>query len=417
MTTVGVVGLGYVGLPLAVALSQAGHTVVGFDTNAEIIGSLTHANSHIQDVSDAQLAAMVERGGRFSADESSLKGLDFYIICVPTPLGVDGHPNLDYVRDAAAVVGRNLTPGCLVVLESTTYPGTTEEVMIPVLEQESGLTALLDFDVAYSPERIDPGNPTFSVENTPKIVGGTSNQALQRADDLYSSLGIQVVRAKGVREAELAKLLENTYRHVNIALVNEMAKFASSLGIDLHDAIRCAATKPFGFEAFYPGPGVGGHCIPIDPNYLSYRVRAKLGYPFRFVELAQEINASMPAFVVSRLQSELNERGLALKGARIVLLGVTYKPNVADLRESPAQPIAAMLLERGSDLHYCDPFVDEWRINGHEFKSLTLDDCRGFDAVVLLQNHAEFLALDMESTSDLVLDTRSVLSGDNVRYL
>ena len=413
----GIIGLGYVGLPLATGLSRAGHQIVGIDTNAHVVGKLSSGQSHIQDVHSREVQDLLATGGMFSATEGALKKLDAYVICVPTPLGRDGHPDLSYVESAARSVSSVLSTGALVVLESTTYPGTTEEVLRPLLEQGSGLIAGVDFHLAYSPERIDPGNPLFGVENTPKIVGGLTDRCADRATELYGSLGIQVVRAKGLREAELAKLLENTYRHVNIALVNEMVKFCGPLGIDLQDAIRCAATKPFGFEAFYPGPGVGGHCIPIDPNYLSYRVRSELGYPFRFVELAQEINASMPLHVVNRLQAELNDLGKPLKGARVLLMGITYKPNVADMRESPAEPIARLLRDRGAVIAYSDPFIPTWAVDGQALISQQAAECQDCDAVVLLQNHSDFSEPEILLGGRLVLDTRGVLQGETVRYL
>ena len=267
---------------------------------------------------------------------------DVIVICVPTPLTVADGPDLSAVRAATATAGRLLRPGTLVSLESTTYPGTTEEVVRPLLEKASGLSAGLGFSLAFSPERIDPGNPEFGFANTPKIVGGVTPACADAAASFYGRICDQVVRAKSAREAEMAKLLENTYRHVNIALVNEMAIFCRELDVDLWDAIRCAATKPFGFQPFYPGPGVGGHCIPIDPNYLSYKVRT-LGYPFRFVELAQEINGRMPAYVTERAAELLNRNAQPLNGARVLLLGVTYKRDIADQRESPARPIARKL--------------------------------------------------------------------------
>jgi len=416
--SVGVIGLGYVGLPLAVALGKAGKTVVGFDISHGLIDSLTSGVSHVQDVTVADLHDAISRGLTFAHDPAQLTALDAYVICVPTPLGASGHPDLNAVEAAGRVVASALRPGALVILESTTYPGTTEELLAPILEQGSGLTVGEDIHLAYSPERIDPGNPKFSLTNTPKIVGGIDDASAQQATHLYESIGIQVVAAKGVREAELAKLLENTYRHVNIALVNEMVKFCTALDIDLHDAINCAATKPFGFEAFYPGPGVGGHCIPIDPNYLSFRVRAQLGYPFRFVELAQEINASMPTYVFTRLQESLNDQGKAIKNSRILLMGVTYKKDVADRRESPSDPIGRLLLDRGADLSYVDPYVDTWELRGHPIPSIDVSQVRGedFDCAILLQDHSVFTGIDF-SAFPLVLDTRGSLQGSNVSRL
>jgi UDP-N-acetyl-D-glucosamine dehydrogenase len=416
--SVGVLGLGYVGLPLAVALGRHQFDVVGFDVSQEVTKSLTQGRSHVQDISDAELSDAIAGGLTFTNDTGPLSGLDTYVICVPTPLGSNGHPDLDAVSAAGATVGAGLKHGSLVILESTTYPGTTEELLLPILEQGSSLHAGTDFLLAYSPERIDPGNPKFNLQNTPKIVGGINGESTERAAMLYQSIGVPVVRAKGLREAELAKLLENTYRHVNIALVNEMVKFCNALGIDLNDAIDCAATKPFGFEPFYPGPGVGGHCIPIDPNYLSFRVRAQLGYPFRFVELAQEINASMPSYVVHRIQEALNEQGKPVKDSQISLLGITYKKDVADRRESPADPIARQLLDLGARLSYADPFVEEWRVNGQSVPRVGQESLGRLesDCLVVLQDHTDFLNWDFEKQT-LVLDTRGKLRGDNVQYL
>jgi len=416
--SVGVIGLGYVGLPLAVSAGKMGAQVVGFDTNSETVDLLSKGFSHVQDVDSAELKIALRNGLSVSSDPAALLSLDTYVICVPTPLGSSGHPDLSHVEAAAATVAQQLRKDSLVILESTTYPGTTDEVVRPILERGSGLTCGVDFTLAYSPERIDPGNSEFGLENTPKVVGGFNLISLERAATFYSGLGIPVVPAKGTREAELAKLLENTYRHVNIALVNEMAKFSRALGIDLRDAIDCAATKPFGFEAFYPGPGVGGHCIPIDPNYLSFRVRAQLGYPFRFVELAQEINASMPTYVVNRIQELLNEHSKSLKGARILICGVTYKKDVADQRESPADPVARGLLQLGANLSYLDPHVAEWQVNGRTIEGKLGDeiDPTAFDCAVVLQMHSAFQDIRWGSFP-LILDTRNGIKGENVAFL
>ncbi|GAA4129044.1 nucleotide sugar dehydrogenase [Actinomadura keratinilytica] len=357
-----VIGLGYVGLPLVREACLAGLRVGGLDRDPRVVAGLSAGLSHVDDVSAAEVERMLAAGFRPSADEDVLDGARTVVICVPTPLSEEGGPDLTAVRGAGEAVARHLEPGTLVVLESTTYPGTTEEVVRPILET-SGLTAGEDFHLAFSPERIDPGNPVYGVRNTPKIVGGLTPACASAAAAFYGKFVDQVVQAKGTREAEMAKLLENTYRHVNIALVNEMAVFCHELGIDLWDAIDCAATKPFGFQAFRPGPGVGGHCIPIDPNYLSYKVRS-LGYPFRFVELAQEINDRMPRYVAERAQQLLNQQGRALKGARVLLLGVTYKADVADQRESPARPVARRLARLGAELRFHDPYVAEWRVDG-----------------------------------------------------
>ncbi|WP_067452471.1 nucleotide sugar dehydrogenase [Actinomadura macra] len=357
-----VIGLGYVGLPLVREACRAGLEVGGLDRDARVVTGLRAGRSHVDDVSAAEVGEMLGQGFEPSLDENVLDGAQTVVICVPTPLSAEGGPDLTAVRGAAETVARHLEPGMLVVLESTTYPGTTDEVVRPILET-SGLVAGEQFHLAFSPERIDPGNPVYGIRNTPKIVGGFTPACAVAAASFYGKFVERVVQARGTREAEMAKLLENTYRHVNIALVNEMAVFCDELGIDLWDAIDCAATKPFGFQAFRPGPGVGGHCIPIDPNYLSYKVRS-LGYPFRFVELAQEINDRMPRYVVERAQQLLNREGRALKGAKVLLLGVTYKADIADQRESPARPVARRLIRLGADLTYHDPHVASWQVDG-----------------------------------------------------
>jgi nucleotide sugar dehydrogenase len=306
----------------------------------------------------------------------------------------------------------------MVILESTTYPGATDELVRPILEQ-TGLVAGRDFNLAFSPERIDPGNPDFGVHNTPKVVGGHTPACTERAAEFYQRFVHTVVRTKGTREAETAKLLENTYRHINIALVNEMARFCHELEIDLWDVIRAASSKPFGYQAFYPGPGVGGHCIPIDPNYLSHNVRARLGYPFRFVELAQEINSTMPAYVAHRAQNLLNDAGKATKGSQILLLGVTYKPNIADQRESPAIPLARHLLTLGANVSYHDPYVPNWVSNGLKMDCVSdlQAAVKDADLVILVQNHFEYDADHLASIAQRFFDTRGVTTGDNARRL
>ncbi|HEY1670424.1 MAG TPA: nucleotide sugar dehydrogenase, partial [Trebonia sp.] len=334
-----IIGLGYVGLPLAQEAVRVGLNVTGLDIRQSTVDGLNAGRSHVDDLSDADIAAMVAGGFRAASDVADIAPLpDVTVICVPTPLSESDGPDLTAVKSATETAAKLLKPGALVVLESTTYPGTTDEIVRPMLEKASGLTVGIDFHLGFSPERIDPGNERYGMRNTPKVVGGLTPACTDAAAAFYGQVCDTVVKAKSAREAEMAKLLENTYRHVNIALVNEMAIFSHELGIDLWDAIRCAATKPFGFQAFYPGPGVGGHCIPIDPNYLSYKVRAELKHPFRFVELAQEINSRMPGYVVDRAAELLNTDAKALNGAKVLLLGVTYKNDIADQRESPARP-------------------------------------------------------------------------------
>jgi UDP-N-acetyl-D-glucosamine dehydrogenase len=405
-----VIGLGYVGLPLAVEAARAGFRVTGFDTSAEITGALNAGRSHIDDITGDQVAEARARGFTATADQTSLKPQDVIVICVPTPLSEADGPDLSAVRAAAKTAGRLLRPGTLVSLESTTYPGTTDEIVRPLLEKASGLAAGVDFNLVFSPERIDPGNPEYGLVNTPKIVGGITPACAEAAAAFYGRICQQVVRAASAREAEMAKLLENTYRHVNIALVNEMAIFCRELDIDLHDAIRCAATKPFGFQAFYPGPGVGGHCIPIDPNYLSYKVRT-LGYPFRFVELAQEINSRMPGYVTERAAELLNRGGQAVNGARVLLLGVTYKKDIADQRESPARPIARKLRARGAAVAYHDPYVPSWPVDGQDVpRAADLPAAvAAADLVILLQAHQDYDLAELAATARLLLDTRGVV--------
>jgi len=407
-----VIGLGYVGLPLVREATNVGLSVVGYDIGQGVVDLLNSGHSHVDDISDADVQAMVAAGFRATTQESEIGEPDTVVICVPTPLSEADGPDLTAVRAASESAGRLLRKGMLVVLESTTYPGTTDELVRPILEKASGLNAEVDFHLAFSPERIDPGNPVYGLRNTPKVVGGLTPDSTAAASRFYGKVCDQVVEARGPREAEMAKLLENTYRHVNIALVNEMAVFCHELGIDLWDSIRCASTKPFGFQAFYPGPGVGGHCIPIDPNYLSYKVRT-LGYPFRFVELAQEINSRMPGYVVDRAAELLNRHAKPLNGANVLLLGVTYKADIADQRESPARPIARRLLARGAVLSYHDPHVPDWAIDGRDVRRVTdLDtDIVTADVVILLQDHSEYDLPQLAASAKLFLDTRGKLDA------
>ena len=404
-----VIGLGYVGLPLAQEASRAGMTVTGFDVSERVVGGLNSGHSHVDDLSDADIAEMRAAGFHATTDEADLDDAAVIVICVPTPLSDDGGPDLTAVKSAVAVVARHLRSGSLVVLESTTYPGTTDDVVRPMLE-ESGLVAGEDFHLAFSPERIDPGNPTFGMKNTPKVVGGHTPACTAKASAFYARFVDTVVEARGTREAETAKLLENTYRHVNIALVNEMARFCHELDIDLWDVIRLASSKPFGFQAFYPGPGVGGHCIPIDPNYLSHNVRARLGYPFRFVELAQEINATMPTYVAQRIQNLLNRSRKAINGSTVLLLGVTYKPDIADQRESPAVPLARRLRALGAEVVFHDPHVTTWKVGDDALERVPdLEQAlAGADVTVILQGHAEYDGELITKRAAQVFDTRGI---------
>lgn len=406
---VAIVGLGYVGLPLAQEAAHVGLKVLGYDIGQRVVDGLNAGTSHVDDLSDDDITRMLGEGFEATTDASRLAEARTVVICVPTPLSEDGGPDLGPVISAVSTIRDNLRAGMLVILESTTYPGTTDEVVRPILE-ETGLRAGTDFHLAFSPERIDPGNEKFGAKNTPKVVGGHTPGCGDAAADFYGTFVDTVVRAKGTREAETAKLLENTYRHINIALVNEMARFCHDLGIDLWDVIAAAKTKPFGFQAFYPGPGVGGHCIPIDPNYLSHNVRARLGYPFRFVELAQEINATMPAYVVQRVQNLLNEDSKPLRGSTVLMLGVTYKPNIADQRESPAVPLAKQLADKGAVVQYHDPHVPVWSaMNGRAQRVEDLDAAvAAADLVILVQNHREYDVDALAGASRRFFDTRGV---------
>jgi nucleotide sugar dehydrogenase len=413
-----VIGLGYVGLPLAREAAFSGLMTVGYDLNAGVVAGLNAGRSHVGDITDADIAGMLDRGFRATAEEAETGAPDTVVICVPTPLSAEGAPDLSAVRAAVAMTGRLLRRGMLVVLESTTYPGTTDEVVRPMLERASGLAAGPDFSLAFSPERIDPGNTAFGLRNTPKIVGGQTPSCADAAVRFYGKLCDRVVRARSAREAEMAKLLENTYRHVNIALVNEMAIFCHELGVDLWDAIECAATKPFGFQAFWPGPGVGGHCIPIDPNYLSFKVRS-LGYPFRVVELAQEINSRMPTYVVDRAAELLNGSSKPLNGAHVLVLGVSYKPDVADQRESPARVVARKLRARGAVVAYHDPYVASWVVDGHAVRRADdpYREAAQADLVILLQDHSAYDLDRIARDARLTLDTRGRIAGPRVQAL
>ncbi|NCG23547.1 MAG: nucleotide sugar dehydrogenase [Actinobacteria bacterium] len=413
-----VVGLGYVGMPLAQEAIRSGLSVQGFDVAASTIASLNTGQSHIDDLSDTDVAEMVNAGFGATDDPAVLAQADVIVICVPTPLRDDTTPDLGAVESATMSIADALTKGTLVVLESTTYPGTTDDVVRPILEERSGLQAGIDFSLAYSPERIDPGNPTFGLRNTPKVVGGFTPECTKRAVAFYSKVVDTVIPTAGTREAEMAKLLENTYRHVNIALMNEMAVFSHDLGIDLWASIEAASTKPFGFQAFYPGPGVGGHCIPIDPNYLSYAVRT-LGYQFRFVELAQEVSGRMPAYVAARAQTMLNSAKKPMNGSSVLLLGVTYKANISDERETPARPIAKRLIAMGADVSFFDSHVSEFEVDGHELtKAFDLGVAsEAADLVILVQTHDDIMAAAPFDGAAQVLDTRGALNGPNVERL
>jgi UDP-N-acetyl-D-glucosamine dehydrogenase len=415
---VAILGQGYVGLPVSLRAVDAGFDVIGFDVDRARVQSLRDARTFIDDITDDDLARAMATGRfRPTADPADLRGFDIAVVSVPTPLR-DGAPDLTYIESAADMLGPHVTTGCCVVLESTTYPGTTEEILIPRLEALSGLRAGPDFHVGYSPERIDPSNPTWDLGNTPKIVSGIDDASLKVVDEFYGAIVERTVPVPGVREAELAKLLENTFRHVNIALVNELAMYAHDLGIDVWAVIDAAATKPFGFMRFTPGPGVGGHCLPIDPSYLSWQVRRSLGHAFRFVELANDVNEHMPDYVVQRVSEHLNTDRKAVNGSRIVLLGLAYKKNSRDARESPAIAVAERLHALGAELIGVDPLVEARHVPDYVRLVPTVDGhLDTADLVVVLTDHDVIDWAAVATVADRVLDTRNRLAAHAVDRL
>ena len=417
-TRVVIVGQGYVGLPVAMRACEVGHDVVGFDVDDRRVKRLGAGESMVEDVSDEQLAAALESGRyRPTTDAADLAGFDVAVISVPTPLN-EGNPDLSYIEAAAHTLAAHLRRGATVVLESTTYPGTTEELVGPILEAGSELVAGPDFHLGYSPERIDPGNREWTFVNTPKVVSGVDEASLAAIRAFYDTLVERTVPVSTPREAELTKLLENTFRHVNIALINELAMFANDLGIDVWEAVDAASTKPFGYLRFTPGPGVGGHCLPIDPSYLSWRVRSTLGHAFRFVELANDVNDHMPDYVVRRLVVALNERGLAMKGRRVLLLGLAYKRNTGDARESPSATVARLLLDLGADVRAADPHVPDGLVDLPVTRvEATREEIAAADVVVLLADHDAFDLDLVAGHARYVLDTRHRLQGPNVEHL
>ena len=418
MSTVVVAGLGYVGLPLAVRAAEVGHTVIGYDTDADRVKTL-QTGSYIEDVPAEQLAAVLAAGTlRPSSEARSCAGFDVAVIAVPTPLR-DGLPDLSHVEQATRTMARYLRPGATVIVESTTYPGTTQERVLPWLEDGSGLVGGADFHLGFSPERIDPGNGRWTLVTTPKIVSGIDAASLEAIRGFYAGLVETTVPVASPAEAELAKIIENTFRHVNIALINELAMFARDLDIDVWAAIDAAATKPFGFMPFRPGPGVGGHCLPIDPCYLSWRVERALGQCFRFVELANDINSHMPDYVARRVMLALNDRGRPVSGSRVLLLGLAYKKNTGDARESPAVRVATLLRRMGADVVAADPHVAASGLIDSLVERVepTPDEVGAADAVVLLTDHDAFDGAEITRSARFVLDCRRVLTGPNVETL
>ncbi|MBI2885482.1 MAG: nucleotide sugar dehydrogenase [Candidatus Omnitrophica bacterium] len=405
---VGVIGLGYVGLPLAVEFAKAGFQVTGLDVDAGRVANVNAARSYIPDIADGELARLI-RGGRLRAADTleGLDELDAIIICVPTPLRKTREPDISFILAAAHPIAASLRRGQLIVLESTTYPGTTDEVILPML-QADGLKAGRDFCLAFSPERIDPGNATYQTTTIPKVIGGVTPRCLAAASLLYGQVITRVVPVSSTKVAEMVKLLENTFRAVNIGLVNEIALMCDTLKLDVWEVIEAAASKPFGFMPFYPGPGIGGHCIPSDPMYLAWKARLH-GFEARFIELADQTNRAMPRHVVEKLAAALNERRQALKGSRILLLGLAYKKDVNDLRDSPAFDVAHELVERGARLSYHDPHVPSAQLHGGVYRSVPLTAARlkQADGVVILTNHSGVDYGLVLRHAPLILDTRN----------
>lgn len=403
---IGVLGLGYVGLPLATTFAQRGFTSIGFDPHRPTVDILQRGDSHIGDISAATVQELVQSGAfRATSDFSALDECDVAIVCVPTPLTNTRDPDLKYIISASEQIKAHLHRGMLVVLESTTYPGTTDEIMRPLLE-ETGLVAGEDFFLAFSPERIDPGNEAFPVHKVPKVVGGHCDDCLAVACALYDGIVERTVPVSSTQAAELTKLLENIFRSVNIALVNEMAMLCDRMGIDVWEVIDAASTKPYGYTRFQPGPGLGGHCIPVDPFYLSWKAR-EFKFQTHFIELAGEVNHEMPRFVVTKLTRALNDESKALRGTTIGLLGMSYKPNVGDCRESPSLEVAELLHEQGAIICYNDPFVESVTIAGEVYTSRPLEEVLSADCVLLLTNHKLYDYKAIANKARLILDTRN----------
>ncbi len=410
--TLGVIGLGYVGLPLAVEAGRGGLSVIGFDVSDRVVDGVNAGRTHIQDLEDSDVASLREAGIlEATTDMSRLKECDAISICVPTPLSKTRDPDVSHVIAATEAVAAALRPGQLIILESTTYPGTTREVVLPALE-ETGLEAGRDFFLCFSPERVDPGNTKWFTKNTPKVIGGITETCSAVGAAVYERFIDCMVPVSSAEAAELTKILENTFRAVNIGLVNETAIIADRLGVNIWEVIEAAGTKPFGFMKFVPGPGLGGHCIPVDPHYLSWKMRT-LNYKTRFIELASEINAEMPLFVVGKVREALNNCSKSVKGSRILLLGMAYKKDIDDVRESPALDVLRLLAADGAEVTYHDPFVASVSENGSEHTSveLTEETFREADAVVILTDHSQFDYPAIVAKSRVLVDARNATAG------
>lgn len=409
---VGVIGLGYVGLPLVRTFSKAGFRCVGYDVDEAKVHALNAGQSYIKHIPSQTVADLVQKSGfRATANPSDLRACDAILICVPTPLNKTRDPDMTYVEQTARMIAQHLQPGQLIILESTTYPGTTRELVQPILEA-GGLRAEQDYFLAYSPEREDPGRKDFSTETIPKVVGGIGPKSTRIAEALYAGAITRVVPVANCEVAEAAKILENVYRCVNIAMVNELKVLFDRMGIDVWEVIRAASTKPFGFQAFYPGPGLGGHCIPIDPFYLSWKARAS-GFEARFIELAGHVNGHMPDHVIELVGEALNQRGRAIRGSKVLVLGVAYKADIDDVRESPSLDIMEKLRERGARIEYCDPFVSSIRFAGGTMRSVpfTAASLRRYDCAVIATAHKAFKYSKVLAWSKAVVDTRNALKG------
>ncbi|MEL7642932.1 MAG: nucleotide sugar dehydrogenase [bacterium] len=408
---VAILGLGYVGLPLAVVFAEAGFKVLGVDPDERKIAALGRGESYVLDVSSEKIAALVQSGAfHATSDFSQLKDVDAISICVPTPLRKTGDPDLSFIVNATDSLAQYVRKGQVIVLESTTYPGTTRELILPKIEETSGLKVGEDFFLAFSPERVDPGRTDFTTINTPKVVGGVTPACLKAAVAWYSQALQKVVPVSSTEVAEMAKLLENTFRMINIGLVNELALMCDRLGVDVWEVIDAAATKPFGFMKFQPGPGLGGHCIPIDPLYLSWKLRS-LNYTARFIELASEINTGMPRYVVTKVQDALNDHAKAIKGSKILVLGVAYKPDIDDLRESPAIDVIGLLLQKGAAVKFFDPYISRVVHDSWELHSVTDMDkeVKEADCVVIITNHSSIDYSAVLESARLIVDTRNAL--------
>src|SRR6185369_9531240 len=410
---IGVIGLGYVGLPLLVEFTSRGFHGTGFEVDEAKAQQINAGASYIGDVSSRKVKEVVDVGRlRATTDFSHLSECDAIIICVPTPLRKTKEPDVSYILAAAEQITERLRRGHLIILESTTYPGTTDEVLLPMFEAK-GLKLDEDFLLAFSPERVDPGNPQFQTHNIPKVVGGVTDDSTAVAAQLYSQIVNDVHAVSSARVAEAAKLLENTFRAVNIGMANEMARLCYALNIDTWEVIRAAATKPFGFMPFYPGPGIGGHCIPLDPHYLSWKARQH-GFDSRFISLAEEVNSRMPEHVVQLVSDGLNDESKAMKGSTVLLLGVAYKKDINDVRESPALSIIERLRAKGANVRYHDPFVAEFNLDDEPLQSVSLtnDELKSADCVIIVTDHSEIDYKRVCSLAPLIVDTRNALSGD-----